>query len=253
MRTFIRLDSGRIAVSLAAIVGLFAVGGVWFHSIQGEAQTSAPRDARAANLEARALSLSRVRLIGRALRDYCIANELRYPSAAIRKGGKPLLSWRVALLPFLDQKALYEKFRLDEPWDSPHNRALLKEMPDVYAPAVRKVNPEHSTYYQGFVGPGAFFDGDEGIKIERLTDGPSGILVIVEAEKPVPWTKPEDIPFDKAKPMPKVGGLFENGFHAIFADSSVGFLSKAKVVPLILRALVTIDGGEVVVLDELWP
>ena len=77
------------------------------------------------------------------------------------------MSWRVALLPFLDTsyEALYRKFHLDEPWDSPHNKTLLPELPAAYAPVVRKEGPEHSTYYQVLLGPGALFDGDEGTKL----------------------------------------------------------------------------------------
>ena len=57
-----------------------------------------------------------------------------FPPAATTDGAdKPLLSWRVAILPFLEQQPLYEQFHLDEPWDSPHNKTLIEQMPQVYA------------------------------------------------------------------------------------------------------------------------
>src|SRR5262249_12882572 len=67
------------------------------------------------------------------------------------KAGKGQLSWRVALLPFLEQEPLYREFRLNEAWDSPHNKRLLARMPEVYRP-VQGFPPPSSTYYQVFTG-----------------------------------------------------------------------------------------------------
>ena len=57
------------------------------------------------------------------------------------KDGKPLLSWRVLILPFLDQQALYDQFHLDEPWDSPHNRTLIAKMPAIFRCPAEKRRP----------------------------------------------------------------------------------------------------------------
>src|SRR6516165_3014449 len=117
------------------------------------------------------------------------------PSAAIcDKDGKPLLSWRVSLLPFLEDQGLYQQFRLDEPWDSPHNLQLLPRMPRVYAPFNGKRTPEpYTTYYQVFVGKGAAFETRKGLRLSQdFPDGTSKTFLIVEAGEPVPWTKPED-------------------------------------------------------------
>ena len=149
-----------------------------------------------------------------------------------------LLSWRVAILPWLEEFALYERFHLDEAWDSPHNASLLKEMPGVYAPVVHKDTTPYATHYQGFVGPGALFDGDEGTRIADVIDAVSPTLMIVEAAEPVPWTKPEDLPYGDGRPLPKLGGQFEDGFYVGFADGSVRFLSR-KIAPERLRALIT--------------
>ena len=73
----------------------------------------------------RSQCVNNLKQIGLAMHNYH-AQQNKFPGAAItNKQGKPLLSWRVAILPLLDQQGLYEKFKLDEPWDSPHNRALL--------------------------------------------------------------------------------------------------------------------------------
>src|SRR5207302_9126297 len=102
----------------------------------------------------------------------------------------PLLSWRVALLPYLEQQDLYKQFRLDEPWDSEHNKKLLGKMPDVYRSPGAKAPT--TTHYQVFVGQGTIFEGPGGIGFAQILDGTSNTLMVVEAAAAVPWTKPED-------------------------------------------------------------
>jgi RNA polymerase sigma factor (sigma-70 family) len=180
-------------------------------------------------LAARAKSRHNLLVLALAMHNFANADG-RFPPAAIRKDGKPLLSWRVAILPYIEQqRALYEKFRLDEPWDSPHNKALLNQMPDVYAPVIRTDEPRGATYYQVFTGPGALFEDPLGPKLERIKDGAANTILIVEAGSPVPWTKPEDVDIAKDKPLPPLGRLFGDGFNAAFADGSVRYLSSPDV------------------------
>ena len=88
--------------------------------------------------------------------------EGQLPVAIYSKDGKPLLSWRVMLLPGLERGKLYEQFHLDEPWDSPHNIKLLPKMPEEYPlSALSEINgggEQGLTYYQGSAGPGALFE-----------------------------------------------------------------------------------------------
>jgi prepilin-type processing-associated H-X9-DG protein len=165
---------------------------------------------------------------------------------------KPLLSWRVALLPHLGYEPLYEKFRFDEAWDSPHNKPLLAQMPEVYVPVIAKDVPKHTTYYQVFTGPGALFDGDSGPTLRSIRDGAANTITVVESAKPVPWTKPEDVSIDWEKPLPTLGGLFNDGFHALFADGSVRFLRRT-LNPSVLRAAITSNGGEFLGGDAFGP
>ncbi len=175
----------------------------------------------------------------------------KFPPQAIRDGkGKALLSWRVAILPYIDQQALYNEFHLDEPWDSEHNRKLIEKMPAIYAspnPATAKPN---QTYYQTFVGPMAIVEKGKDTQLADITDGTSNTIAVAEAGKPVIWTRPDDIPFDPEKPLPKLGGPgFPGGFNAAFADGSVRFLLHT-INPMVLRALITRNRGEVIGADS---
>ena len=196
------------------------------------------------------------------------------PPAAIcsKKDGKPLLSWRVAILPFIGEEELFKQFKLDEAWDGPHNKKLMEKMPRIYA-SVDERDPfrrwpgkaldydvRFGTYYQVFAGPGAAFEtfvdknsylGATGTLIPKsFPDGLPFTLAVVEAPMLVPWTKPADLVYAKNQPLPAVGGgMFEGGFHAAFMDTSVRFLS-INIDPGTLRALVTRDGGEVIDWDK---
>jgi hypothetical protein len=170
----------------------------------------------------------------------------------ISKDGKPLLSWRVAILPYIEQNDLYMQFKLDEPWDSEHNKKLLAKMPKLFAPVVGKAPIEGGTYYQGLAGPGAIFDPmfikGPGLRMVQIADGTSNTIMLVEASKAVPWTAPEDVPFDP-KQLPRLGGQFPQGFHAATADGAVHFLRRDMPAD-VLRALITINGGEIVDWDK---
>ncbi len=174
--------------------------------------------------------------------------------AIMSKDGKPLLSWRVAILPFIEQNQLYQEFKLDEPWDSPANKKLLAKMPRIYEPVRGKTKVPHSTYYQVFVGPMTMFEvGKKALRLQDTLDGTSNTVMIVEAGEAVPWTKPEDLPFDpKGKTLPKLGGLFPDGFFAAMGDGSTRWISR-NFDPATMRAVITRNGGEVIQPDKLNP
>jgi len=196
-------------------------------------------------------NVNNLKMIALAMHNFAAnSKETRFPAAAIRKDGKPLLSWRVAILPHLEQRALFDKFHLDEPWNSPHNKTLLNQMPDIYAPVVRTDEPRGSTYYQVFTGPGALFEDELGPMLQDIRDGTSNTFMVVEAGSPVPWTKPEDVAYDKEKPVPKLGRQFDDGYYVAFADGSVRFVGNAND-PEIVRRFITRSGGEIIFGDML--
>jgi RNA polymerase sigma factor (sigma-70 family) len=162
------------------------------------------------------------------------------PSAIVDKNGKALLSWRVAILPFIEQDGLYKAFKLDEPWDSAHNKKLLAQMPKIFGEKGNK------THFRLLVGEGAAFEGTKIAKLTDFTDGTSNTILIVEAPDAVEWTKPEELEYDAKKPLPKLGGTpYEAGFHVGMADGSVRFMS-IMTPEKILRALITRNGNETI-------
>jgi RNA polymerase sigma factor (sigma-70 family) len=161
------------------------------------------------------------------------------------KDGRPLLSWRVALLPHLGAEALYKEFKLDEPWDSEHNKKLIKKMPKVYAP-VRVKAKEGETFCQRFVGKGALFnERGSDYTIPTIPDGTSNTALVVEAGDPVIWTQPADLPFNLKGPLPKLGGLFDGEFHILLCDGSVSRFKKDYDVDE-MRNVIRPDDGNVI-------
>ena len=180
----------------------------------------------------------------------------RLPAQAIcDKEGKPLLSWRVMLLPYLEEGNLYEQFRLDEPWDSEHNLKLVERMPAVYGDP--SAPPEQvargMTTCQVLAGEGtSFLEPNKGERASGISDGLSRTVAIVEAmpDNAVPWTKPDDIEFDPEQPLAGVGNPLRAGgvFAAAMFDGSVRLLSP-DIDPGVFKAAVTPNGGEPVGLD----
>jgi hypothetical protein len=167
--------------------------------------------------------------------------------------GNPLLSWRVHLLPFMGYSTLYNKFHLDEPWDSANNLPLLAEMPDVFRSA-GDPSTSTTTRVQTFYGDGAAFrpmpgtsSSVRGVRLASVADGLDSTLAFVEtgADKAVPWTKPSDAAFDPANPLAALGTLAGGTIRAAFLDGRVSKL-PSDIAADALKALVTIAGREIV-------
>jgi prepilin-type processing-associated H-X9-DG protein len=191
-------------------------------------------------------SSNNLKQIGLALHNYHDTVGHFPPAAILDENGKPLLSWRVAILPYIEQQNIVGAFKLDEPWDSKHNKELLKQMPKVYAIPHKTAKPG-MTHYRGFVGNGAFWDWNQGRTLGSITDGTSNSWMLVEAEEGVPWTKPDDLEFDPLKELPKMGNFFKGGFNALMADGSVRFY---YTLPKSVKAMITVAGGEIIADEE---
>jgi hypothetical protein len=240
-----RLSFGPLGA--VALVGFLAValGPLGAVPVPKDKQKKQPKESKEELAKNRKQVPGQLRKIGFALHSYHDTYNL-FPAAAITdKNGKALLSWRVAILPFLGEKKLYEQFKLNEPWDSKHNKALLKKMPKVYAPVSRKARDAHVTFFRPFVGNGAAFEPNRGVRISEVTDGTSNTFFVVEAGEAVPWTKPDELPYNPKKALPKLGAMFTDGFYALYMDGSVRLIKK-KVDASVLHLLITRNDGQVI-------
>jgi hypothetical protein len=157
------------------------------------------------------------------------------PAAIFAESGAPLLSWRVAILPYIGEWELYKEFRLNEPWDSEHNKTLIGRMPRLYLlPGLGK--PEDGlSHYRILasipsVAPSesALFNWPdpadpkpvERIRFEDIKDGTSTTIMVVATEEAVIWTKPDAILYAPGQPLPK---LYRWGEHVqmLWADGGV--------------------------------
>ena len=189
--------------------------------------------------------------LGMALQEYHEQHE-HFPAAAITdKSGKPLLSWRVAILPQLGYRSLHDRFHLDEPWDNPHNRARGRDALGLRLPGLAD-RRGFVTGYQVVVGPkpeptsvGTLFDWARGVEIREVLDGTSNTLMVVEADRAIPWTQPGDPSFHRDGPLPSFGSGHPGGFHALLGDGSTRFI-RSTIFPQVLKNLLTRDGGEVI-------
>lgn len=176
------------------------------------------------------------------------------PAWTVDADGQPLLSWRVLLLPYLDQKSLYDEFRLDEPWNSPHNRPLLERMPNTYRLHTRGNSMRTMTDYVAVVGEETLWSLTESSNYDSISDGSSHTLLIAEfVGHDIPWTKPEDLDFDQMDmTVDSDEGICSFLSPPAFAtaDGVIRFL-PIDTPEATVRALLTAQGGEPFDLDEL--
>jgi len=231
---------------MGVVIGLLTLAAVWaIWGVLGIRQAAF-----------RMNSTSSLKQIGLAIHNYHETyGEL--PKNTYSPDGKPLLSWRVHILPFIEEDRLHSQFHLDEPWDSPHNLRLLDRMPATYAhPADRRGHRGHRTFYRGFSSPGAAFErrpGDHRLKpdekyapftLKDFGDGPSNTILVVEAGAAVEWTRPDDLDAGAGKPFPPMGGMgWRRAFQVLMADGSVRSM-RLDTADAVLRAWITHSGGE---------
>jgi hypothetical protein len=195
----------------------------------------------------RSQQMNTLKQLGLAMHNYHDTHKAFPPQTFRDKAGKPLLSWRVHVLPYIEENDLYKQFHLDEPWDSEHNKKLVEKMPKIYedtrVPGVEK----GKTTFVVPVGKDTIFGGTEGMKITKISDGTSNTIMVLEsdAKHAVTWTKPDDIDIDPKEPARGLFGDERKQILALFADGSVRALPLPKLGENLYHML-TASGGEVI-------
>ena len=188
-------------------------------------------------------SINNLKQIALAMHIYHDKHKRFPPAASYDKDGKPLLSWRVLLLPYLDQEALYKQFKLDEPWDSEHNKQAARAIPKQYLDPLANAGPGMTTYLLP-IAKGTIFGGKESLRIQDIRDGSSTTLLVVTAkpDEAVFWSKPEDLPVAE-KGLKQL--LFDDQhteFLGALADGSVRAFSQQSDVKTLWHLLLANDG-----------
>jgi hypothetical protein len=187
----------------------------------------------AAEASRRSQCKQNLKQIGLALHVYHHEYGCFPPAYAADAAGHPIHSWRVLILPYLDDECqeLHAKYKFSEPWDGPSNRKLLDQRPAVFTCPTRLAAGRQSTAYAAIFGPQCVFRGADPVSLKEITDISSDTMLIADVtEVEIPWTKPEDI--DIAQ-HPKAGDRFGlssdhiPGFQAVFADGGVHFMNTS--------------------------
>jgi hypothetical protein len=218
---------------------------------------------------ARTTSQNNLKQLGLAFHSHFDVYRRLPPATVYGKDGRPLYSWRVLVLPFVEQQALYQQFNKNEAWDSPGNMPLLKQMPPVFAhPSYPEEAKQGLTRYQVFVGPAGeqprpmfitqpinlmalnnlgmpnlFETQGATLPLFGVVDGLSNTIMLAEAAEPVPWTKAADIYYSSKQPLPKLCNCFRNGTNVLLGDGSVRFIDPSKISERTMRDAITADDG----------
>lgn len=167
------------------------------------------------------------------------------PAVVYDPAGRPMHSWRVLLLPYLEEGDLYQRYDLSQPWDSAKNLVLLDQMPRVYGSPTEEPSTRH-TNFMVIRGANTAFPLSGCRRFEEFADGPSNVLLVVESARSVtPWTKPQDIDFAAIlRGRTNLSAVHWRAPFVVFADTIHAYAVQNRVSEKELQALATITGGE---------
>lgn len=245
-------NSGPVIVGIALVLFvlmLLACGGLFFS--MWRSAVPAARDAAR-----RTQCKNNLRQIGLAMLSYHDDYKCYPPAYLADEDGQPMHSWRVLILPYLEEEALYDQYDFDQPWDSPENLALAPLMPQVYSCPSDMLGTGSETSYTMVVGPDTISDGTKATKISGITDGASNTILVVEsANSGINWLDPRDLEAGQISFIindPIDGGIVSDhpdGANVLFCDGTVT-LVPGSVDAADVKAMCSIAGGEEV--DDYW-
>lgn len=191
----------------------------------------------------RAQCKNNLKQIGLALHNYHDVYGSFPPAYIPDATGKPMHSWRVLILPFLDQMPMYDEYDFSQPWNSPQNLAITQNIPQAY---VCPTSPNsRNAHYVLITGKGTCFEGAESIKVSDITDGSSNTLLVVEAhDSPIPWSEPRDLDVSTlGHATGNPSSDHRGGFHVLYSDGRVLFVHDS-IPPDQLKARITPNGQD---------
>jgi beta-lactamase regulating signal transducer with metallopeptidase domain len=192
----------------------------------------------------RTQSVNNMKQLGLAMHNYHDTYKKLPALVMTAEDGKTKYSWRVALLPFLGEKELFDAYDMRKPWDSEHNLKVLKRMPNVYRHPSENAGVTTSSYYALTGEDTGLGDGEQAVRFRDVVDGLSNTVFVFDAKRAIPWTKPEDIKYSADEDVPALGGYEPGGFNILLGDGSVRFVAKS-VDEKTLRAIITRNGREI--------
>lgn len=184
-----------------------------------------------------------------------------FPPAYIADAeGRPMHSWRVLILPYLDEDPIYRQYRFNEPWDGPHNRELAKRVQNAkwHCPSGPHHDDSPLTDYVLIVGPGTAFPGQNTTSLAGMQDGPANTILLAEvANSDIHWMEPRDLAVDRMSfqvndpARPSISSPHRVGPAVVFADGITAYRLEPSLRPQTLKALTTIAGHENVTVKSL--
>ena len=171
-----------------------------------------------------------------------------YPPAYLADAaGRPIHSWRVLLLPYLEQGALYDQYNFSEPWDGPHNRKLALQMPELYAFDGEYIPGLTTTNYLAILGPQTVWPANRRLASDDVADGLSSTILVVENRGAgVHWMQPADLSFAEMSFQLNTPQGISSKYEkpaVVMLDGSLHQLGSDLTADK-LRALLTANGGE---------
>ena len=241
--------SNRTRLAWVALFSLFVIIASYYYTEPGRQQARVVARNRGCK--------NNLHYISMALHQYHDIYDSLPPAYLADENGKPMHSWRVLILPFLDEEKLYKKYRFDEPWDGPNNRKLHDKMPEVFrCPFDKNEHDERFTNYVAVLGEKTAWPFEKPVKFDEITDGLSNTIFVLEMkDSGIHWMEPRDLEFNKMsfkidddeKPSISNSHIWVDGsrvpFHVLMADGAYR-LMPFDIPEKLLRAVLTINGGE---------
>jgi hypothetical protein len=189
--------------------------------------------------------------LGLALHNYNSAYGTLPPASIADSRGRPMHSWRVLILPFIEEQALYESYTFNEPWDGPGNRLLAGRMPRIYSCPNHDVPGQ--TSYVALAGPGTLFPANHPTTLMDVPDGAQNTILHTEAvDDAIGWMEPRDLDIFRiaftinGPTRPGISSRDSPGAHFLFADGAYRLIGPSTP-PETIKALATRNGGEAVI------